>query len=98
MRKFLQFLFFKSSDFAYRRKFFLPFLVGILPLGSGFVDPHFCASGSRKPKSCGSNGSGSGSLLEIIPLNNITWLCSNFEFFYLVSRKLLEEKFWFFGR
>jgi len=42
------------------KKFFLQFLVDILPLGSA---AYFCGSGSgsRKPKSCGSNESGSGS-------------------------------------
>ena len=35
------------------KKFFFQFLVDILPLGSAY----FCGSGSRKPKSCGSNGS-----------------------------------------
>ena len=38
-------LFFKSSDLGFRRKkdFFLQFLVDILPLGSGSVDPHIFA-------------------------------------------------------
>ena len=50
--------FFNSSDFGFESKFFLlQFLVDILPLGSGCA--YFCGSGSRKRKSCGSNGSGS---------------------------------------
>ena len=50
--------FFKSSDLGFRSKiFFLQFLVDILPLGSGSVDPHIFAD-PRKPKSWGSDGSG----------------------------------------
>ena len=44
MRKFLYLSFFKSSDLGSRRKvFFLQFLVDILHLGSGSVDPHIFA-------------------------------------------------------
>ena len=37
--------FFKSSEFGFRgeKVFFLQFLVDILPLGSGSVDPHIFA-------------------------------------------------------
>ena len=41
MRKFLKSLFFLSSDLDFRsKKVFLQFLVYILPLGFGSVDPH----------------------------------------------------------
>ena len=48
MSKFYNLSFFKSSDLCFwsKKVFLLQFLVDILPLGSG----------SRKPKSCGSNG------------------------------------------
>ena len=51
------------------KNFCLQFLVDILPLGSISVDPHiFCGTGSRKPKSYGSNGSGSLALLQSVKL------------------------------
>ena len=45
MRKFLKSLFFfKSSDLGFRsKKVFFQFMVDILPLGSGSVDPHIFA-------------------------------------------------------
>jgi len=40
MRKLYNLFFFKSSDLGFRSKVFMQFLVDILPLGSGSVDPH----------------------------------------------------------
>ena len=47
--------------------FFLPFFVDILPRGSAY----FCGSESSKPKSCGSNGSGSYALPWSIQNNDL---------------------------
>ena len=57
IRKFYNLCFFNSSDLGFESKiFFLQFLVDILPLGSGSVDPHiFADPGSQNladPKHC----------------------------------------------
>ena len=45
-------IFFNSSDFGFESKFFLlQFLVNILPLGSGSVDPHIFADPDPDPGS-----------------------------------------------
>ena len=42
--------FFNSSDFSFESKFFFAFLVDILPLGSGSMDPHnFSDPDPRRP-------------------------------------------------
>ena len=56
IRKFLKSPFFNSSDLGFESKIFLlQFLVNILPLGSGSVDPHIFADPDPDPDPGGQN-------------------------------------------
>ena len=86
-------LFFKSSDLVFwsKKDFFAVFGWYFTPWIRITGSAYFCRSGSRKPKSCGSNGSGFGSGSYALVLRNVLYRTR----FHLIHR--LSEwfiRFW----